>query len=742
MEENFSRSSNEGKERVCSSSSGSSSSSSAMSDCPPSSNGGGGGVVIVPNKSGVVVKKEPSYIHTNTTCPDDVSDYAQNTMNELLAIYGYEGVDKSVTRQLHLINFSQKESDPEGQVPTSEVEDDSNSQESVQMQSTSPRISSNGSAEQQPISQQSDSSSEMNTSQTDNKILCDWCKSYRPKLFTLSTSTQTKAFCSERCFAACRRAYIKPIKKICNWCKHSRHNTEYVTYQHGSQTLQFCSGKCLAQYKKNEDLNDNNEPSDMNYSEGATIETLRKRPLLEARSSATVVPSESVGNTATNDSRTVLVNSTYKNQPLNLTSPLPNTRINLLPTTQLMPGQMFSPFQTINSPIFQFPTLMQPHQMLVQQPPPPLVINQHSNQRSHRGEQDRMKHQDKPHYRTSENATRKNKTANTSANGCEPETTTALPTSLLPPTTIMVPHPVFVPIPIPIPIPIPVPTDKFSKIFENTFANLRPESEEPVSTKVTSEEKLVEKTEERNSLLTPQINIREKRKLLPKPKHNPSYMPVQQPYASMSSHQPPPECFSPADPVSLHRPQFVMLNRPPPNKLPIPRMPRKPPMKERDDVLLKISDKYPRQLSASTSQLNGIEKIGNAESSSKVREALRCHLTRRLSQSAVNLVEAAKLKVGRTTADELRRSLSLGRLNEDQENKLSSKVSHSLGNLHDSMPASGSRTGATVTDEQIRQDAAHTAIRPDNLKRPLDSDVYRLMDLKLKRKRFLADMDA
>ncbi|RWS13716.1 sine oculis-binding protein-like protein [Dinothrombium tinctorium] len=81
-------------------------------------------------------------------------------------------------------------------------------------------------------------------------ILCAWCQKIGMKLFTLRTTNGCKAFCSELCFTQCRRASFKK-NKVCDWCKHVRHTVNYVDFQDGEQQLQFCSDKCLNQYKMN-----------------------------------------------------------------------------------------------------------------------------------------------------------------------------------------------------------------------------------------------------------------------------------------------------------------------------------------------------------------------------------------------------------------------------------------------------------------------------------------------------------
>ena len=65
---------------------------------------------------------------------------------------------------------------------------------------------------------------------------------------TLDTPTGVKEFCSEVCFTQCRRASFKK-SKICDWCKHVRHTVNYVEFTDGETQLQFCSEKCLNQYK-------------------------------------------------------------------------------------------------------------------------------------------------------------------------------------------------------------------------------------------------------------------------------------------------------------------------------------------------------------------------------------------------------------------------------------------------------------------------------------------------------------
>ncbi|XP_051248131.1 sine oculis-binding protein homolog A isoform X4 [Dicentrarchus labrax] len=80
------------------------------------------------------------------------------------------------------------------------------------------------------------------------QIMCAWCQKVGVKRYSLSMGSELKSFCSEKCFAACRRAYFKR-NKVCDWCKHIRHTKEYLDFGAGERRLQFCSAKCLNQYK-------------------------------------------------------------------------------------------------------------------------------------------------------------------------------------------------------------------------------------------------------------------------------------------------------------------------------------------------------------------------------------------------------------------------------------------------------------------------------------------------------------
>ncbi|KAF5278656.1 hypothetical protein FQA39_LY00698 [Lamprigera yunnana] len=75
---------------------------------------------------------------------------------------------------------------------------------------------------------------------------CEWCGKHINENKGLMASGTT--FCSELCFSQSRRANFKK-NRTCDWCKHLRHTVSYVDFQDGASQLQFCSDKCLNQYK-------------------------------------------------------------------------------------------------------------------------------------------------------------------------------------------------------------------------------------------------------------------------------------------------------------------------------------------------------------------------------------------------------------------------------------------------------------------------------------------------------------
>ncbi|VVD00641.1 unnamed protein product [Leptidea sinapis] len=86
-----------------------------------------------------------------------------------------------------------------------------------------------------------------NSAQSEQNHECSWCnKSISSEGGALQQAGAV--FCSEVCFSQSRRANFKRAK-TCDWCRHVRHTVAYVDFQDGATQLQFCSDKCLNQYK-------------------------------------------------------------------------------------------------------------------------------------------------------------------------------------------------------------------------------------------------------------------------------------------------------------------------------------------------------------------------------------------------------------------------------------------------------------------------------------------------------------
>ncbi|XP_063404949.1 sine oculis-binding protein homolog isoform X1 [Mytilus trossulus] len=196
----------------------------------------------------VQIKEEPK--------DTDIKDYAENTMNELLGLYGYDKVNSTDTEQLNLERYTSENDgavSPIDDLSRDSFDSDDNLSENSEISRLSRSDSQNSLAAQHrnlvtALTKKHRLTGAPEGTLPAEKIVCAWCQKSGPKLFTLKTSSGSKAFCSEVCFTQCRRASFKK-NKVCDWCKHVRHTVNYVDFQDGEQQLQFCSAKCLNQYK-------------------------------------------------------------------------------------------------------------------------------------------------------------------------------------------------------------------------------------------------------------------------------------------------------------------------------------------------------------------------------------------------------------------------------------------------------------------------------------------------------------
>ncbi|XP_050394154.2 sine oculis-binding protein homolog B [Patella vulgata] len=218
-----------------------------------------------PQPKDITIKQEPS---------DDIKNYAETTMNELLGWYGYDGVSSMETEHLNLTKYRSNSSkerrrherkhddsgdDSDGSMNT--LPDDDDDDDDVDDEDDNESIRSCEPGETSLAAQHRNLVSALNKRQdaspgsiesppSPQYIVCAWCQKPGLKLFTLKSPSGVKPFCSELCFTQCRRASFKK-NKICDWCKHVRHTVNYVEFQDGDLQYQFCSQKCLSQYKMN-----------------------------------------------------------------------------------------------------------------------------------------------------------------------------------------------------------------------------------------------------------------------------------------------------------------------------------------------------------------------------------------------------------------------------------------------------------------------------------------------------------
>uniref|UniRef100_A0A1A7XQ31 Sine oculis binding protein homologa n=1 Tax=Iconisemion striatum TaxID=60296 RepID=A0A1A7XQ31_9TELE len=203
---------------------------------------------------------------------EEMKSFAENTMNELLGWYGYDKVELRDSDNLEIgempqhISVLKENSLPKISALSENSEgspDRANSSlclpgsrngvtdHSITASTSTPGTKEHGGLPimvpmvpppliKPPAGTDEDASSV--------QIMCAWCQKVGVKRYSLSMGSELKSFCSEKCFAACRRAYFKR-NKVCDWCKHIRHTKEYLDFGAGERRLQFCSAKCLNQYK-------------------------------------------------------------------------------------------------------------------------------------------------------------------------------------------------------------------------------------------------------------------------------------------------------------------------------------------------------------------------------------------------------------------------------------------------------------------------------------------------------------
>ncbi|CAH0553738.1 unnamed protein product [Brassicogethes aeneus] len=297
----------------------------------------------------------------------DIKDFAENAMNELLGWYGYENSD-----------------------------------------------------EHKRVGKIYRSNSDCNSSESEFPKLpdeCVWCgKSVKESLGLKSTIA---SFCSEMCFSQSRRANFKKTK-TCDWCRNVKNTICYVDFQDGAQ-LQFCSEKCLNQYK-------------MHIFCRETSAHLEQHPHLyedDATSGMLITPDLWMKNCKSPVPRPITSPPEPQTAPLSLIAVAPPTKLMGRRTKRVRDNKVMRTRKQYSSTVTNSSDVCEAPQDL------------------------RVRH-DTP---ADVEAETKIPALQDSDETLPKPTETSLRQSfegLLPPATILLPYPIFLPVPIPIPIPLPI----------------------------------------------------------------------------------------------------------------------------------------------------------------------------------------------------------------------------------------------------------------------------------------------
>ncbi|KAL4630615.1 hypothetical protein GN956_G16284 [Arapaima gigas] len=210
----------------------------------------------------------------------EIKSHAESTMNELLNWYKYGKADRRdpdvrdsgfniSTLKENCVPKKQKVDESLSSLPgvmRKGGTESSSASEQTKIQICTPQIPS---APLIKIPAEQGVSSE--------QVTCAWCQKAGTRRYSLHMGSELKSFCSEKCFAACRRANFKRNKArdkngqdensaqhskwkesprqgvseplVCDWCRHVRQTTEYLDFGASDRRLNFCSPKCLNQYK-------------------------------------------------------------------------------------------------------------------------------------------------------------------------------------------------------------------------------------------------------------------------------------------------------------------------------------------------------------------------------------------------------------------------------------------------------------------------------------------------------------
>ncbi|EEZ99201.1 sine oculis-binding protein homolog [Tribolium castaneum] len=274
---------------------------------------------------------------------------------------------------------------------------------------------------------------------------CGWCGKAVDENTGLSSAAAT--FCSELCFSQSRRANFKK-NKTCDWCRHVRHTVSYVDSQDGSSQLQFCSDKCLNQYKMHIFWRETRAHLEMHphvHGEESSSGTLITPDLWMSKCKSPEVqvssPSSSpkLGENSQQTSPLPLITVAHPSKLMSVQEAEPKRHRNKVQKKKKRNVNLPSCTSTNKT----FSSDM-PQDLRIRHTPTDFEANRLNSEDANKTQPEGASRLSQTQYFCNSEAAAHRK----------------LMDNLVPPPTILVPYPLILPLPLPIPIPIPLPFPK------------------------------------------------------------------------------------------------------------------------------------------------------------------------------------------------------------------------------------------------------------------------------------------
>nr|XP_032637817.1 sine oculis-binding protein homolog [Chelonoidis abingdonii] len=163
---------------------------------------------------------------------EEMKNFAENTMNELLGWYGYDKVELKDGEDIEFRSYSadgesrqhisvlKENSLPKPKLPEDSVISPYNINTNYPGLATGNGLSDSPAGSKDhgnvpiivPLIPPPFIKPPAEDDVSNVQIMCAWCQKVGIKRYSLSMGSEVKCFCSEKCFAACRRAYFKRNK--------------------------------------------------------------------------------------------------------------------------------------------------------------------------------------------------------------------------------------------------------------------------------------------------------------------------------------------------------------------------------------------------------------------------------------------------------------------------------------------------------------------------------------------------